>query len=601
MRSSEPQTIYRQRILLIGGFIALSCIVLLARLWYVQITRGESYREKAEKNRLRIVEIPAPRGLILDRNGRVLAENEVAFSLILRREYIQDRSYLLDILESRFALEKSYVRERLKEYRHVPAVLPITLKTRLSFEEIAFVESHKLTFPELSLEYVPTRRYVHNSIAAHVLGYVGEITTQELKRPGFAQFRQGDIIGKSGLERYYNQPLLGKKGQKHVYINSIGQVTGLLEETPALKGEDLRTSLDLELQLEAERLMKDEIGGLVALNPQTGEVYCMVSRPGFDPNLFTGHLTPAKWNELANNPDNPMQNKVIQGTYPPGSIYKILVALAALGEGVITPQTSCFCTGQTQMFDRVVHCWDSGGHGTVRLVDAIANSCNIYFYNIGQLLGIDKIHQWSLKAGFSRKSGIDLPGEKPGLVPSTEWKNRVFREKWYPGETISVVIGQGAVTVTPLQVAAFFSAVALNREPVRPRLLLGRDTVTRDAPGASLFPPVTLRLVVKGMEQVIQEGTGRRAALETIRVAGKTGTAQILSTQTAVRMRDYEEKYREHAWFACFAPVENPQIVVSIIVEHGGHGGASAAPIAAAIMKKFFTLYPPPPEAAHES
>jgi penicillin-binding protein 2 len=592
MRSSEPQTFYRLRILLIGGFIALGCIILLARLWFVQITRHEVYRERAEKNRLRIVEIPAPRGLILDRNGRVLVENEVAFSLILRREYIRDREKLLAALHSRFDLEPYYVEERLAAYASVPEVLPITLKNRLSFEEIAFVEAHTLSFPELSLEHVPTRRYLHESVAAHVLGYVGEITTQELNRSEFAGYRQGDIIGKSGLERYYNQRLQGKKGQRHVYIDSIGQVTGLLKETPARKGEDLTLALDLDLQLEAERLMKDEIGALTAMNPATGEIYCMVSRPGFDPNLFTGLLTAAAWNELVNNPDNPMQNKVIQGTYPPGSIFKILVALAALGEGVITPQTSFFCAGQTQMFDRVVHCWFSGGHGTVRLVDAIANSCNIYFYNIGLLMGVDKIHHWSTEAGFSRLTGIDLPGEKPGLVPSTEWKKRVFNERWYPGETISVVIGQGAVSVTPLQVASFMSAVAMNCRPKRPHLLLEATANTGTLSEPPLFPPDSLQLVVQGMEKVVREGTGQRAALDSIRVAGKTGTAQILNTRTAERMHDYEDRFREHAWFACFAPVERPRIVVSVIVEHGGHGGASAAPIAAAIMKKFFSLYP---------
>jgi penicillin-binding protein 2 len=592
MRSSEPQTVYRLRILLIGGFIALGCLVLLARLWYVQITRHDIFRDRADKNRLRIVEVPAPRGLILDRHGHVLVENEVAFSLILRREYIKDRDHLLTTLQSRFDLERGYVEERLAEYRSVPDVLPITLKNQLSFEEIAFVESHKLSFPELSLEHVPTRRYVHNEVAAHILGYVGEITSQELSRPDFADFRQGDIIGKSGLERFYNQRLQGEKGQKHVFINSIGQVTGLLKEMAPRKGEDLTVTLDLDLQLEAERLMKDEIGSLIALNPATGEIYCMVSRPGFDPNLFTGILTSAAWNELINNPDNPLQNKVIQGTYPPGSIFKILVALAALGEGVITPQTSYFCTGQTQMFDRVVHCWFSGGHGSVRLVDAIANSCNIYFYNIGLLMGVDKIHHWALQAGFSRQTGIDLPGERQGLVPSTEWKRRVFNEKWYPGETISVVIGQGAVSVTPLQVASFMSAVALNHRPVRPRLLLDSTGEMEEGHEQPLFPPATLQLVIQGMEKVVREGTGQRAALESIRVAGKTGTAQILSTRTAERMRDYEERFREHAWFSCFAPVERPRIVVSIIVEHGGHGGASAAPIAAEIMKTYFSLYP---------
>jgi len=593
MQRSLTQTIYHNRIRLISGIIALVFILLFIRLWYIQITRSEYYLEKAEKNRLRIVKVPAPRGLILDRKGRVLAENEATFSLILSREYIKNRDKLLDVLEKKFGLEKDQMKDRLREYRSIPVVLPVTMKNRLSFEEIAFVEAHKQSFPELDLDTVPTRRYVYNLIASHVLGYVGEITADELKKSEFADLKPGDIIGKIGLERKYNSLLNGKKGVKRIFINSIGQVTGLLDETPAEKGTNLTLSLDLDLQCEAEQLMSEKTGALVAINPKTGGILCLVSKPSFDPNLFTGHLTMQKWKKLIENPDKPLQNKAIQGAYAPGSIYKVLVALAALGEGVITPRTSFHCGGQTVMYGRTVHCWFSGGHGQVRLLDAITNSCNIYFYNIGLLMGIDKLHEWSLKAGFGRRTGIDLPGERSGLIPSSSWKKRVFNEKWYPGETISVVIGQGAVSVTPLQIASFMSAIAYNCEPPVPTLILNNE-INNGSPGNNpLFPPSSHQIVVKGMENVVKEGTGKRAALANIRVAGKTGTAQIISTKTAERLKDYKKQFQEHAWFACFAPVEDAEIALVVIVAHGGHGGESAAPIAAGVMRKFFELYPP--------
>lgn len=592
MRHEQSTTVYHRRIVSIGVLIALVMLLLIVRLWYIQVTRSDYYREKAEQNRLRIHEEPAPRGLILDRRGRVLVENELAFSLVLRREYMHNKERLLQVLQRYFGLERQQVEAKLEEYRSVPVVFPITLKNRLKFKEIAFVESHQQSFPELSLDNVSTRHYVYGPMASHLLGYTGEITPRELERTEFAGLKPGDVIGKNGLEREYNRRLMGRKGVVRLYTNSIGQTTGILDKIPPQNGQDLRLSLDLDLQQEAEKQMADYTGALVALDPRTGEIYCMVSKPEFDPNIFTGNLTPQAWKELIENPHKPLQNKVIRGTYSPGSIFKVLVALAGLGEGEITPQTSFFCGGQTNLLGRIVHCWNAGGHGEVHLIDAITNSCNIYFYNVGLKLGVDRIHHWALLAGFGRKTGIDLPGEQSGLIPSTAWKERTYHRPWYTGETVSVAIGQGAVSVTPLQVASFMAAVARNRVPPKPTLLYGGDASA--TAGKPLFPVDSWRIVEEGMEDVVSRGTGTRARLPGIRVAGKTGTAQVISTKTAEQMDDYEKRFKEHSWFACFAPVDNPRIAIAVIVEHGGHGGAVAAPLAAGVLEKYFQLYPEP-------
>ena len=472
MRDQSKSSIYQQRILIVMAVIGAVFLILFGRLWYIQITRGDYFRDQAEKNRLRIIDIPAPRGLILDRKGRVLVDNEISFSLILRREYMKDKARLLDVLERHLGLERAHVEKKLEEFRLVPTVFPIPLKNRLDFAEIAFVEAHRDRFPELSLEWIPTRRYVLGPMASHIFGYVGEVTPEELAQPAFQSLAPGDIVGKAGLERFYNARVKGTKGQEKVFINSIGQITRVVEKIPAQKGQDLPISIDLEIQKKAEEMMEGQKGAVVAIDPRSGEVLCMVSKPEFDPNLFIGHLSRQQWQELLDDPDKPLQNKVIQGTFAPGSIFKILVASAALGENLIDPQTTFYCPGQTEMLGRIVHCWNASGHGSVQLMEAITNSCNIYFYNVGLKVGVDRIHNWAVRMGLGIRSGIDLPGERAGLVPSSEWKQKTYGQPWYQGETVSVAIGQGAVNVTPLQVACFMCAISTNAPPQIPHFLL---------------------------------------------------------------------------------------------------------------------------------
>jgi penicillin-binding protein 2 len=594
MPEQSKSSIYQHRILIVMAVIGSVFLVLFGRLWYIQITRGDYFRDQAERNRLRIINIPAPRGLILDRKGRVLVDNEISFSLILRREYMEDKGRLLDVIERHLGLERADLEKKLEDFRLVPTVFPIPLKNRLDFAEIAFVEAHRDRFPELSLEWIPTRRYVLGPMASHIFGYVGEVTPEELAQPAFRSLAPGDIVGKAGLERFYNARVKGTKGQEKVFINSIGQITRVVEKIPAQKGRDLPISIDLEIQKKAEEMMEGQKGAVVAIDPRTGEVLCMVSKPEFDPNLFIGHLSRQQWQELVDNPDKPLQNKVIQGTFAPGSIFKILVAAAALGEKLIDPETTFFCPGQTEMLGRIVHCWNASGHGSVQLMEAITNSCNIYFYNVGLKVGVDRIHNWAVRMGLGTRSGIDLPGERAGLVPSSEWKQKTYGQPWYQGETVSVAIGQGAVNVTPLQVACFMCAISTDAAPPVPRFLLEQGPPPARPARVPLLPAEVSDLVVTGMQNVVESGTGTRARLEGIPIAGKTGTAQLINTQTAERLQDYQKEFRENSWFACFAPVGDPRIAIAVIVEHGGHGGTTAAPVAAEIMRKYFELYPLP-------
>lgn len=593
MNSYRPDNLLQRRIFVFSWAVLLLFLILFGRLWYLQITNAPRFLQLAERNRLRVIEMPAPRGLFLDRNGKVLVDNEVSFSLILRREFMRDEEKLLTTLEKNLGLDREALKQKLAEYRNVATVFPIAVKNYMVFKDIAYVEAHRDTYPELSLEWVPSRHYLGGEMGCHLTGYTGEITVEELKQKQFRNLVPGDMVGKSGLERYYNAKLVGIKGQRKVFINSRGQVVEELERVPARKGEDLHLTIDFDLQMAAEQLMAEQKGAVVALNPQTGEIYCLVSKPEYNPNLFVGRLPPGTWKEFIENPDKPLQNKVVQGLYAPGSIFKILVAAAALGENIISPATSHYCGGVTTMFNREVHCWQEKGHGHVSLLDAISNSCNIFFYNVGSELGVDRINLWSRRMGLGSRTGIDLPGESPGLIPSSEWKRRVYKQPWYQGETISVAIGQGAVTVTPIQVACFMAAVAMNAEPPVPHLLKEK---TPDRPvfkGYPLMPPEVHAILVQGMKNVIEGGTGTKARLSGIEVAGKTGTAQLINTETAEKMKDYTEKFKENSWFACFAPAHAPRIAIAVIIEHGGHGGTSAAPVAQGIMEQYFQLYTP--------
>ncbi|MBP7865456.1 MAG: penicillin-binding protein 2 [Acidobacteria bacterium] len=591
MQEDQAQPHYRLRILWVSlgvGFLFLACF---GRLWYLQVTRTDYYARASERNYVRRIETSAPRGIIFDRKRRPLVDNIPSFSLFVKAECITDPERLARLMRDQFGLDPETVARKAQECRQAVGTTDVLLKSNLSFEECAWVEAHRNSYPELSIEWMPDRKYLYGDLFCHIVGYTGEITEAELNRSEDGRHRKGDLVGKTGMEKYYNVWLEGAKGYRKISINSLGQVKAVLEEVQPRIGKDLALTIDLDLQRTAFEAMADQKGALVAMDPWTGEVLAMVSNPGFDSNQFIGRLKPEVWRALLDNPDKPLQNKATQGVYAPGSVFKILVALAGLKEKTINPATMFSCNGAFELGGHVYHCWNKSGHGTVSLMPAIASSCNVYFYNAGLRLGIDKICKWSNALGMGRKTGLDLPDEKPGLVPSSDWKKRRYGKAWYQGETVAAAIGQGMVGVTPLQVAYFMSCVSTNRITPAPHLAF-RERAGDAGPVEEIVPGPIHRLLIRSMLNVVEEGTGKLARVEGVNVAGKTGTAQVISTSTAERMADYKKRYRENSWFACFAPAEKPAIALAIIVEHGGHGGETAAPVAARVLGEFFRLNP---------
>lgn len=578
-------TVLRKRLIILMILFSLVFVIYISRLWYLQITRYEYYSRKARENILRILDIPAPRGLILDRKGKIVVDNVYSFSLMLTREYVRNWKDAESVITSYFGIEKRYLEKKLKKYRGVPDSIPILLKKNLSFGEMAFLEAHRFKYPFLSLEEVPSRRYIFGDLFCHVIGYTGEINLKEIKSPKFKGFKVGDIIGKYGIEREYNNVLTGKKGKKIVLVNSIGKITKILKIIPPKRGKTLNLSIDIKLQKAAYEAMGDRVGSVVAIDVNSGGVLCMVSKPTFDPNALVSNIKIKDWQRLITDPDKPFQNRSISGLYSPGSVFKILMALIGLETGKITPDTSFFCSGVTEIGGRIAHCWKKGGHGWVKLKDAIINSCNIYFYNVGIRVGIDNIFKYGTLVGFGKKTGIDLQNEKSGLLPSREWKWKNFHTKWYQGETVSVAIGQGQVLVTPLQLALFMAKIAVNDSSISPFVSYLSE---RKRKNVKIFDDDKLQIVKNAMVEVVERGTATRARIKGIKIAGKTGTAQIIDTKTAEKLKNYKKKYKENSIFACFAPADNPQIAVAVVVEHGGHGGSTAAPIARDVLLEFF-------------
>ncbi len=575
----------KKRLIIIAISFALIFFIYISRLWYLQITKFSYYSEKAKENILKTFEIQAPRGLILDRNGKIIVDNQMSFSLMLTREFFKNKKATLNVLKKIFNLDSEYVKKKIRKYKGIPLSIPILLKKKLSFEEIAFLEAHRFKYPSLSISKIPSRNYIFGDLFCHTVGYTGEISRKELKSKKFKDFKTGDVIGKYGLEREYNNLLTGKKGKKIVYVNSIGEITQVLKLIPPIRGKTLKTTLDFKLQKSAYESMGNRNGSVVAIDAKSGEILCMVSKPTFNPNLLVTTVKKEDWIKLTTNPDKPFQNRAIGGLYSPGSVFKILMALIGLETGKITTDTSFFCSGETRIGGRIAHCWRKGGHGWVKLKDAIINSCNIYFYNVGIRVGIDNIYKFGTLVGFGKKTGVDIPGEKKGLLPSRKWKWRVYHDKWYQGETVSVSIGQGQVLVTPIQLALFMAKIATNNSCLHPFF---RYQKVKKIERKKIFDPKFLKIVINAMVKVVEEGTARKAKIKGIKVAGKTGTAQIINTKTAEKMEDYEKKYKENSIFACFAPADNPQIAVAVVVEHGGHGGSTAAPIARDVLITYF-------------
>ena len=568
-------------------YLAVAIFLFLsAGFWKLQVQDQGFYNEAAERNRIKILPLPAPRGKILDRDGRVIVDNHSSFRLLLSRENLKEEH--LPAIASGLHLDLDDLIARLRRFSSRPRYVPITIKQELTQGDLAFVESHRdsETFPEMELIHAQRRVYPANNIAAHAIGYIGEVSESELDLADFARYSQGDILGKAGIERQYNDVLMGVDGQRRVEVDSHGREHSLIDYKPAVPGTNLQLTIDLDLQAVAELAMETrKRGAIVALDPRSGEVLAMVSFPAFDPNLFAGRISSADYKALTANPDIPLLNRAIQGQLAPGSTFKPIMALAGLETGTVDEHSAFTCNGGATFFGHFHACHLKKGHGTVEMHRAIGQSCDVYFYNVGNRMGIDKIAQYAEMAGFGKKTGIDLPYEQEGIVPSTKWKIRNYRQKWYAGETISVAIGQGALTVTPLQLANAVGGIAMGGVWFKPHLV--KEPARLEPPRKEKLDPINVQRVVSGMFGVVNEGgTGYLAHLPGIELCGKTGTAQIASNEY-VKAHKLEKDFSDNAWFVGFAPRENPEIVVVALLEGGKHGPA-AAPIVRDVIKAYF-------------
>jgi len=595
LRFPEDERFPAWKIAFLQYVIAATFLVLLLGYWRLQIGQHRQYLVKAERNRVRNLPIIAPRGRILDREGRILVDNFPAFSVLLMRE---SPATLTPARVAGIArglrLDPADVQRLMERTARLPRFQPVVLKQSATLEDVAFVESHRLEYPELDLLQVQQRVYPKHAIAAAVLGHVGEVSEEMIAEAG-SPYRPGDVVGKSGIERAYNFVLSGRDGMRRVIVNSRGQEMGSMTTINALPGSDLRLTLDYDLQMVAEAALGDQSGAVVALDPRSGEVLAMVSHPSFDPNDFARRIDRKTWQKLTSDPQKPLMNKAIQAHLAPGSVFKIFTAAAALETGTIKPNYTVGCPGQVTIYGHTYRdwVWKTGkGHGSVDLHRAIVLSCDVYFYTLGRLLGIERIAYFAKHLGLGGRTGVDLPAEDPGLIPSPEWVQTALKRKWWAGETISVAIGQGAVAATPLQLAYAIGGVASGGVFRRPHVAFREQLRALGAPKPEQtdrqFPldDRTVNALTKAMWGVVNEGgTGAGAHHPGLDIAGKTGTAQVVSI--ALKESTRKAEFRSNAWFVGYAPSTKPQIVVSVLVMQG-NSSAVALPISRDVIKAYF-------------
>jgi penicillin-binding protein 2 len=592
---NDKETI-QARIPILQVSIILGFLVLLAGLWKVQILRHNYYSAMAEQNQIRSIRWVAPRGKILDRYGRPLANNRRSYTLSVTRRDISELESSLDLLTKGLQFEPGFLKAQIEKQRGRPRHLPLVLKEDAGIGDISFIEAHRQELPAIQVVPHPIRNYPEDEVAAHLLGYVTEISENQLESGIFGDTaKPGDIVGQKGVERVYDHILRGVDGKKTVRVDSRGREIETIEMVPPHAGDNLRLTIDIDIQRAAEKAFGDKAGAAVAVDPKTGEVLCLLSRPAFDPNSFATRISRQKWDQLLLDPQKPMQNRAIQSRFPPGSVFKIFLAVAGLQEGILTPTHTEHCSGGTQIYGRHFACWKEGGHGTVDLHRAIVSSCNVFFYRLGRKLGIDRIAVHAKAMGLGYKTGIDLLGEDPGIIPSPEWKRRIYNANWYPGETISVAVGQGAVSLTPIQLARALGGLGLGGVYSVPHVVPSeeRNRAGKRLPAAFKpdppLEPRTVRLVSQGLWGVVNEyGTGRRAAVKGFDVCGKTGTAQVISREGRLRLKSEGEPFQDNAWFVGFAPRDLPEIAAAVFVEQGGSGGTGAAPVLQAMFQVYF-------------
>jgi len=559
-------------------------LVLIYGLWRLQVGSSGYYEKLAEQNRVRNIPVLAPRGRILDREGRVIVDNYPSFSALLLRDQTRDLNADSAAIAAGLHMDPDDVRARIKRFASRPQFEPIILKDDITPDELAFIESHRYELPELDTIMSHRRLYPKNGFMAHLIGYVGEVSEEMLSQPRFEFYNSGDVVGQSGVELQYNDLLMGKNGSRRALVNSRGKEVGHLDETPAVAGKSLRLTVDLDLQIAAEQALEGKNGAIVAMDPRTGEILAMVSRPTFDPNAFAVRITRKDWNALVNDDAHPLLNKAIQAQLAPGSTFKIIMAVAGVEEGV-AQTLHINCGGGGTFYGRYFKCWVPHGHGGVELSKAIYQSCDVFFYTLAERLGIERIAKWAAILGMGQRTRIDLPQEVSGVMPSEEWKIKNYKQKWYAGETISVGIGQGAVAATPVQMMRAIGGIAsggvLRRPHVAfqdqlPELLRQKD---EDFPLVKriTIDPGSWGLITNAMADVVNPiGTAPSAHLQGIDFGGKTGSAQTISNAAKARLANGKNRFKDNGWFVGIAPRRNPEIVVAVLIEEGEHGYLAA-------------------------
>src|SRR5579871_1847422 len=573
-------------------FILGMFLVLAYGLWRLQVMESSYYSLAAEKNRIRNVPVLAPRGKIRDREGRTIVDNYPSFSALLLRDSTRDLAGDADLIAQGLHLDPNEVRARIRHFASMPQYQPIFLKEDITPDELQFIEAHRNELPELDTIMAHRRLYPRNGFMAHLIGYVGEVTEDMLNQPQFELYNPGDVVGISGVERQYNTLLMGKNGSRQALVDSHGREVGRLGETEAIPGKPLKLTIDLDLQIAAEEALAGKNGAVVAMDPHTGEILAMVSGPTFDPNDFAVRVSRDEWNKLVTDPDKPLLNKAIQAQLAPGSTFKIIMSVAGWQEN-IAQDLHVNCSGSAEFYGRRFGCWVKGGHGPVDLEKAIYQSCDVFFYTLAEKLGIDRIAKYATDFGLGQKTGIDLPNEVSGIMPSEEWKIRNFKQKWFAGETISVGIGQGAIAITPVQLLRAVSAISMGGRMVVPHVINPSDmppgyvetSHITDVKQVTL-DPAGWTFITDAMSRVLlPEGTAPSAHIPGLEIAGKTGSAQVVSLALRAKVKNQDE-FAQNGWFVGFTPRRNPDIVVCVLFQGGEHGRL-AARLATQVIKAY--------------
>jgi penicillin-binding protein 2 len=593
---------FRRRLAATFALTLLAFAGLGARLWLLQVLEGDYHRELSENNRVRLKRVNATRGLVFDRNDKVLVENRPSFDVVMVPEDAHQPRDVLGRLEGYLRQGWEEAEQALVSARDRPPFENVVLKRDVDWDTLVVVETRQIELPGVSLQIGPRRNYLYGTLGAHLLGYVGEVSVDELAR--LEGYQMGDVIGKYGLEKHWEEYLRGENGGQQIEVDAVGRKLRVLREVEEVPGANIHLTIDIDLQKAAEEAMEGREGALVALDPSTGAILALASRPAFDPNLFAHGIAADDWKALVSDPLRPLSNKAIQGQYPPGSTFKIVVAAAALEEGIVNPFTRIHCSGSIHYGNRDFRCWKKGGHGWMDIHSAIVQSCDVFFYQVGQRLGVDTIAKYARKFGLGEPTGVRLDHEKAGTIPDSAWKRQRFGEPWYSGETLSVAIGQGYVTTTPLQMANVIATVAgggVRRRPhfvERVELPTGETVETEDDRRIdTALRPSTLVQIQNALRDVVESesGTGKRARVEGIEVAGKTGTSQAvrMKKEKVANQMTLPREMRDHAWFVAYAPVAAPEIAVACLIEHaGGGGGAMAAPVVQKVLASYFALHP---------